>query len=309
MAVSGHSGGMLSGIFPAVTSLFDEGERFLEEDFARLLSRLYRAGVDGVYVCGLNGSGHRMRPDERKRAAEIAVHISRQHSGKAIIHVGSSNSRDAVDLAQHAARTGAHAVAAIPPPDAGHAQLLGYYGEIAEAASLPVLVYYYPALLRHDPSFSQISELLELPGIAGLKLTDWNLFLLRRLRLGFPQAALLSGYDQILLPALLYGADGGIGSWCNALPALFVAIYRAFRCGDYPGAICLQERLLSFLDWVSRHGRDPVFESVMRDRGFGPHCFRRPRTELEPGAAGRCRAELHDALEPVREFLLPSVDC
>ncbi len=44
-----------------------------------------------------------MRLDERKRAAQIAVDLSRKQDGAVIIHVGALNSRDAMELTEHAA--------------------------------------------------------------------------------------------------------------------------------------------------------------------------------------------------------------
>jgi hypothetical protein len=63
----------LKGIMPAVASLCDQPDRFLEDEFARLVAWLYAQGVHGLYVCGATGDGYNMSLKERQRAAELAV--------------------------------------------------------------------------------------------------------------------------------------------------------------------------------------------------------------------------------------------
>lgn len=61
------------GILPAIASPCDENDNFLPDKFAELAGSLYDAGVHGLYVCGATSDGYKMRLNERKLAAEIAV--------------------------------------------------------------------------------------------------------------------------------------------------------------------------------------------------------------------------------------------
>jgi len=298
----------LAGIFPAVPAVFGQKEEFLEGEYARLIASLYEAEVDGVYVCGMNGSGHRMRIEERMLAAEVAAEVSRRFRGMLIVHIGSSSSRDTMQLAEHAARAGADALAAIPPANIAHPQVVGYYRDIAAASGLPLLIYHFPAQTHYHPTLAQMGELLACGRAAGLKFTDWNLFLLRRLRLAFPEIIVLNGYDQVLLPSLLYGADGGIGSWYNVFPRLFVSLYRLHRSGAHEQALELQIRALSLLDWTAGFPREPVFERALRLRGFGPRFFRQPRAELDQETETRVAAQLEAKMAALDEsFATPAI--
>lgn len=104
------------GIMPAIFSPCDEEDRFLEDSFADLATRLYAASVDGLYVCGATGEGYSMLPAERKRAAEIAAQIGKANGKTTIVHVGTNSSRQSADLAEDAARTGADMVSSMPRP-------------------------------------------------------------------------------------------------------------------------------------------------------------------------------------------------
>jgi len=80
----------LEGIIPAIASPCDENDVFLEDTFASLANCLYKEDIRGLYVCGGTGDGYKMRPDERKRAVEIAVAQSHGHNKSVIVHVGSA---------------------------------------------------------------------------------------------------------------------------------------------------------------------------------------------------------------------------
>ena len=292
----------LKGIMPAVASPCDENDAFLEEKFAALVESLCGAGVHGVYVCGMTGDGYSMRLGERKRAAEIAVDVSRKSRAAVIVHVGTTNTRDAAELAAHAAGAGADAVSSIPPAAFSHKQLLSYYTDIARAAQIPVLVYHVPALTHSNPTVEEIFELLDVEGVVGLKYTDWNLFFMKRLLLARPETIVFNGYDELFCPALLYGATGGIGTSYNLFPRLYLGIYSAIQQGDVQRAMNSQERFLAFADLLWKVGVKPLFEYLMRQRGLAPYCFRRPRAALDKELLARIEPELNARIAAIEEL-------
>ena len=270
-----------SGILPAVASPCNEKDVFLEEKFADLVTMLYKEGVHGLYVCGATGDGYNMMLEERKKAAEIAVEISRKYNGKVIVHVGCSNTRDAMELAEHAAKAGAAAVASIPPVNRSQSQLVSYYTDVARACQIPVFVYHIPALTHRASTLEEMLELLDIEGVIGLKLTDWNLFFMKRLLNARPDIKVFSGYDEFLCPGLLYGADGGIGTWYNLFPKIFLGIYNAVGKGNIKTAMELQDRFLSFVDFCWKYGAIQIFELIMRQKNIAPYCFRRPHSIMD----------------------------
>ncbi|HEY8459165.1 MAG TPA: dihydrodipicolinate synthase family protein, partial [Blastocatellia bacterium] len=99
---------MLAGIVPAVVTPFDAEGKFNVRSFERLIERLYASGVHGLYICGSTGEGMLQTVAQRKQVAEVALRNS--PPGKSvIIHVGANVTDDAIELARHAARAGAHA--------------------------------------------------------------------------------------------------------------------------------------------------------------------------------------------------------
>ena len=296
MTKNAHFGGIL----PAVASPCDDADRFLDDTFAELVTSLWKTGINGLYVCGSTGDGFKMCREERKRAAEIAVELSRKHDGTVIVHVGASNSRDAMMLAEHAAEIGASAVSSIPPANTGQDQLISYYTDIAKASQIPLLLYYIPVLTGKHSTLDEMLGLLDIPGAIGLKLTDWNLFFMKRLLLARPDIVVFNGYDEFLLPGLLYGAHGGIGTTYNLFPKLFVEIYQSYKKGDIDRAMQLQNHLVAFCHLAWKHGVPAIFERLMKARGFGAHCFRKPRPTIDD--------EVYNRIEPQLNKLIAAID-
>ena len=291
----------LGGIMPAVASPCDEDDKFLEDEFAGLVTSLYQAEVDGLYVCGATGQGGMMRLEERKRAAEIAMELSRDRHGTVIVHVGASNTRDAIELAEHAAGAEVAAVASIPPPRCNHVQVADYYSDIARAAGIPVLVYHVPVITGYTPTLDEMVEFIDIPGVVGVKLTDWNLRFLRRLLIVRPDTRIFSGWDSMLLPALMYGACGGIGTWYNVFPKLFLGIFHAWKRGDIARAMEMQDHLVRFVHLGCTYGLGPLFEHMMRRRGFALRCRRRPRLTIDREILKRIEPELKERIKAIEE--------
>jgi N-acetylneuraminate lyase len=279
------------GILPAIISPCDDHDSFCEDAFSATATYLYRQRAHGLYVCGATGDGFSMRLEERKRATELAVEVSKDFKGVVIAHVGTTNNRDACELAAHAAQVGADAVSSMPPSNKSCAQLKDYYAAVAKAAGIPLFIYHIPALTGQNLSLPQLLELLDIPGVAGLKFSDANLFVLKRILLERPAVIAFNGNDELLCPGLLYGAHGGIGLTYNLFPELFVRLYEAVQCGDWRRAMALQDSFQPFLGVAINHGIFAVLNLLMREKGFGPFCTRRPRVELSAAQAKQFHAE------------------
>ncbi len=291
----------LKGIMPAVASPCDANDVFLEGKFVELLTNLYKQGIHGVYVCGATGDGYNMLLPERKRATEMAVEVSGQYGGKTVVHVGTSNTRDSVELAGHAADAGADAVSAMPPANRNLDQLANYYTEIARTSGLPLLVYHIPILTGTALTANEMLRLLDIEGVVGFKFSDWNLFFMRRILMQRPEVPVFNGNDEFLCPGLLYGACGGIGMNYNLFPRLFLGIYNAVGESDIGRAMDLQNRFLAYIDIIWRYGLRPSFEAVMRQRGLAPYCFRRPRQVLDEARSRALMAELGPKIAAIEE--------
>jgi N-acetylneuraminate lyase len=268
------------GILPAVVTPLDAGERFASASFESLLERVYAAGVDGIYVCGQTGEGLQQPVEQRKRVAEVAVRCS--PAGKqVIVHVGAHRTADAVDLARHAAAAGACAVSSLPPAGSySFVEIVNYYRTLAAASDLPLLVYFFPDVCPSISRVDQILELCAIPNVVGLKFTDFDLYRLSLIKQS--GAVIFNGRDEVLAAGLLMGADGGIGTFYNLIPELFLKVYACARAGRWEECRPVQKRINELIEIGLRFPTLAAVKTMLTWSGIACGPCVAPRRNLTP---------------------------
>lgn len=281
----------LSGVLPAIVTPLDERGAFRADAFERLVARLYAAGVHGLYVAGQTGEGLLFSVEQRKRVAEAAVALTPK-GRHVVIHVGAHRTEDAVELARHAARTGAQAVSSLAPLGTySFAEIRAYYEAIAAASDLPVLVYYYPAISPGVRTLQEIEELLAIPNVVGVKFTDFDLYKLSMLK-KHGCRVIFNGHDEVLAAGLLMGADGGIGSFYNLIPELFVEVFLLSRQGEWERARQVQARINELIEIVLEFPLVPAIKTILSWGGIPCGQAVLPRRPLNEEECRRLRSAL-----------------
>jgi N-acetylneuraminate lyase len=283
----------IRGVLPAIVTPIDTNEAFSASAMETLLERLYARGAHGVYALGQTGEGLQTPLAVRKQAAEVVLKNTPQ--GKcSIVHVGSACLEDAIDLARHAASHGATAVSSLPPAGGlSFADIRSYYERLAGTSGVPLLVYYFPEVAPAISSVHQILDLCALPNVAGLKFTDFDLFALSRISLA--GHTIFNGRDEVFAAGMLMGAHGGIGSFYNLVPEMFVRVYDRAAAGNWAEARQVQDRINELIAITIRY---PVFSAIKLMLGWsGLDCgpCRAPRLALSPRQEAGLRQELESA--------------
>jgi N-acetylneuraminate lyase len=233
-------GTQIAGIFPALVTPLQGDGSINHAAIEKLLDRVYSAGVDGVYVCGSTGEGVLLRGDDRRAIAETVVRNS--PAGKhVIVHVGAETPDTSERLARHAEQVHASAVSCIRPSGVTYEGMLACYQRVALSTDLPFFAYYFPASTGETLDVDQLTRVCEIPGVSGLKYTDYDLYTMSLLvRAGYQ---VFNGRDEVLAAGLLMGACGGIGSIYNLVPELFVELRRQAATGNWREARETQDRI------------------------------------------------------------------
>ena len=131
------------GIFPALLTPFDKDGRINEKELARLVSYNVKKGVKGFYVTGSTGEAFLLSTEERKQAMSVIKDAA--EGATLIAHIGSLNEREAIELGKHAYALGYDAVSSVAPYyyKFSFDEIRGYYSRLADASSLPMLVYHH----------------------------------------------------------------------------------------------------------------------------------------------------------------------
>ena len=244
---------MFGGLMPAMVTPFDErGEMDLAATEA-VIERFIEAGVNGISPLGSTGEASHLTADERRRFAEEVTSIV---AGRVpvVVGVGFSGTRETVEFARHAQEAGADAVLVVSPFywKVGEEGLFRHFATVAEAVDIPVVVYNLPMLTGIDLSPSLVARIAaECPNVVGLKdtVTEYHhtVAVLREIKPSRPDFSVLSGWEDLILPSLLAGADGSICAFANVAPELFVNLVEAARGGDLTKAAELHRQVLTLV--------------------------------------------------------------
>ncbi len=290
----------LTGILPAFMTAFTDDSTALDCIRMRAhVQNLKAAGVHGLYVGGSSGEMVLCSVSERMQLLETVM----ENSGDLAIvaHVGAMSTADSVALAKHAATAGAHAVSSVTPLyyKYSFAEVKQYYQRLCDAAGLPLIIYNIPAITGMTLDYDQLCQLMILDGIAGMKFTSSDFFLLNRLKETFPDKVIYNGSDEMLLSGLAAGADGGIGTTYNFMPQLFVQIYNSFNAGELEQARRLQSLANRVIACVIRNGVVPAAKYMISLAGLDYGVCREPFLPLTDAAKADLR---ENAWQLLREY-------
>lgn len=246
----------------------------------RNLERLLETDVAGLYINGGTGDAANLSQQERLDIAAYLVPKLLEKGKLAVVHVGQTSQRQAVELARQAVALGAQAVASIPPKKPWP-QIVEYYKALC-ATGANVIVYYIPGVTGMTASMAELRMMLDIPGVIGIKMSDYNIFLMRSVMLEYPDKVVYTGLDEMLIPGLFYGADGSIGTWGNLLPKMYTKAFAKVKAGQVDDLKELMEEFTAFLAIGWNYGIIDTFEELMRAKGYANRCFRRP-TAWNPG--------------------------
>lgn len=274
----------IAGIFtPHIVPLDARGD-IDEAELRRYLGWLIERGVHGLYPNGSTGEFTRFTADERCRIVRIACEVAR---GKVPVLAGAAeaNARETIRACETYAGFGARAVAVVAPfyYRLGPASVYAYFREIALNSPLDVTLYNIP-LFASPIDVPTLRRLIELPRVVGIKDSSGDLsFLMRVIAVGRaarPDFSVLMGWEAVLVPALIAGADGGTNASSGVVPELTRKLYDLTRAGQLAEAMRLQYKLLELFDAMLYSAEFPEgFKAAVALRGFRPGPGRQPRTD------------------------------
>jgi N-acetylneuraminate lyase len=234
-----------SGLWPAVITPMTSDDQIAFDTLEKMVELYVAQNLGGLYVTGSTGQWPLLTLDERRGIAECCVRVS---AGRipVMVHVGATTTRDSVALAQHAASIGADAVSAVAPSYYGYSPdvIFNYYHELGQATELPLFAYHLSTVntVRLAPA-DFVERLLQVPHIAGMKITDVDLYLFGLIRAhAGDRLSLFSGADEVLCHAVVSGAIGAIGTFYNLWGVECRAARLAMEAGDVTRATQFMQR-------------------------------------------------------------------
>ena len=277
-------GSFIQGVIPALVTPMQPDESLDREGLKRLIDGVIQGGVHGIFTCGTAGEFWAMSVDEKQMLYEWTVELT---ADRVPVYLGTSanSTVEAVELAQRAERAGADCLSILTPAfiTPTDEELFRHYAEIAEATTLPILLYNLPARTGVSLSLELVDRLhTTYPHIVGLKDSTGNfeqaLAFIRELPETF---RFVMGRDTLILSAFEAGAAGAIAASANVAPEIASGIFEAFKQGDMARASDLQGRLAPLRDAFALGTHPAMLKSGADLVGFSGGPPRRPVTPLD----------------------------
>lgn len=237
---------IFKGAFTALVTPFGADGELDEGAFRAHVDWQIANGIHGLVPVGTTGESPTLSHDEHRQVVEWCI---KEAAGRAPVMAGagSNNTREAIELAQHAEQAGADAVLVVTPYYNKPSQegLYQHFKAINDAIGIPIFIYNIPGRSIIDMSIDTMKRLYELKNIVGVKDATANITRISMQRLALGEDFIqLSGEDGTCLGFMAHGGHGCISVTSNVAPALYSAFQKACLAGDYAQALALNDRLM-----------------------------------------------------------------
>lgn len=268
----------LKGLYAALLVPFDENGQVKEEGLKQIAKNAIEVEqLDGLYVNGSSGENFLISKEQKKQIFKV-VKEAVGNDVKLIAQVGSLDLNEAIELGKYATDLGYDALSAVTPfyYPFSFEEIKQYYFDIIEATQNKMINYAIPDLTGVNISINQFEELFNNEKIVGVKYTAPNFFLLERIRKAFPDKLILSGFDEMLVQAVISGVDGAIGSTYNVNGRRARQIYDLAREGKVEEAYKIQHDTNNIIETVLSMGIYPTLKEILKTRGIDGGVPKRP---------------------------------
>jgi 4-hydroxy-2-oxoglutarate aldolase len=268
------------------------------------ITRWMHSRLRGIVALGSNGEAPLL--DERESDTVIAAARDAVPRDRIlIVGTGRESTRAAIDASRRAAALGADAVLVRTPsyfkPRMTPSAFVAHYTALADAITVPVVLYNYPAVTGVNLTADALGTLAAHPNIIGIKETGVDAAQIAAYieAAAGQDFAVLAGSAPGFYPALCLGARGAILAAACVVPNLCVQLLEAFRRGDHQRARELQRRLSPIASAVTSGYGVPGLKAALEIVGYSTGG---PRPPLAP-ASNEAIADLRGTLATLQEFL------
>ncbi|EGD59089.1 dihydrodipicolinate synthetase protein [Novosphingobium nitrogenifigens DSM 19370] len=270
------------GVYPAATTQFATDLSIDYEATQKVQSALVDDGVNGLILLGTCGENNSLEADEKRKVLAAGVEAV---NGRVPLVAGVSEftTARAIDYARDAEKIGVDALMLLPAmvyvPKAE--ELQAHFRAVAEATSLPIMLYNNPPAYRVNVDFATLEAIRDVPNIVAIKESAPDT---RRItdvinRFG-DRYTVMAGLDDVALEGLLLGASGWVSGLTSAFPEESVRLVAALDEGNLEEALAIYRWFMPLLHLDAEHDLVQSIKLAEAIMGRGSERVRMPRMPL-----------------------------
>ena len=251
--------------------------------FGRLIDWQIEAGTDALVIAGTTGEGSTLSDAEHRAVLSFAVGRA---AGRVpmIAGTGSNDTAYAIDLTKFACSAGYDAALVVTPyyNKATQNGLVKMYETIADASSIPLILYNVPSRTGVNIEPTTYLKLADHPMIAAIKEANGNISkIAETIALVGDKLDLYSGNDDQIVPILALGGIGVISVLSNVLPAETSMICKKFFAGEIRESARMQLAYLPLINALFSEVNPIPAKAAMAAMGYCQDAIRLPLTVME----------------------------
>lgn len=273
----------LRGTYTVIVTPFTADDAINETMLRWLVDFQISEGIHGIITLASNGEFLSLTDAERHEVARIVVD---QAAGRVPVVVGTAaeSTDQVIRYTRDAERLGADAAMVLTPYYCwiDEDELFTHYRRIAEAVSLPIMLYNHPASTVLDMKPPLVARLAEIDNISYIKESTTDTRRVYRINdLCGDKITVFAGY--LGYQSFLVGAEGWVSVCANIVPRKSAELFElAVDRNDKDAAWRVFKELVPLIDFLGDHlyvhGMKAAFRLMRRDMGDP----RPPRQPLRP---------------------------
>ena len=285
-----------TGVGTALITPFTKSGALDEAGITRLAKRQIDNGVHFLVPCGTTGETPTLSAAERRRVVELVLEAV---NGRVPVMAGAGgyDTQEVVHVAKEMQALGVQGLLSVTPyynkptPEG----LYQHFSKIAEATSLPIVLYNVPGRTGCNIDAATCARLATIARIIGVKEASGNITqMVEVCRAVPPDFLVLSGDDALTLPLMAIGGRGLISVAANAIPLEISQMVEAAERGDYAAARKMHHRLVPLMLGNFIESNPGPVKFAMAAMGLCDDVFRLPMVSPKPASQEKIRALLQE---------------
>ena len=275
---------LFTGVGTALVTPFKNG-KIDYEALDRLVEEQIANGVSALIAAGTTGEPATMDWDEHLAVIRRVVEKA-DHRVPVIAGTGSNATSEAVYAAKHSAEFGADAQLVVTPyyNKTSQAGLVAHFNAIADAATLPVIVYNVPSRTGLNIGPEALAKICEHENVIAVKEANSDVGqAMEKIRLCGDKVDFYSGNDDLIVPMMAMGFKGVISVVSNILPAETSRMAEMALQGNFKEAADVQLKLLPFINALFSETSPIPIKAAMAKMGMLEEELRLPLVPMTDG--------------------------
>lgn len=286
---------IFKGAGVAIATPFNADGSVNYEEFGRLIEFQIANGTDAIIVCGTTGESATLSEEEHVDVIKYCVDKVAKRL-PVIAGTGSNSTETAIMLSKEAEAAGADAVLVVTPyyNKATQKGLIAHFTQIANAISIPVILYNVPSRTGCNilPA-TAVALCRDVENIVAIKDATGNIAqTIEMMAMADGCIDLYSGNDDQVLPILACGGLGVISVLSNIAPRKTHDLCQKFFDGDIEGAREIQYKALKLINALFSEVNPIPVKTALKFIGIKAGPMRMPLTDMEPAHAEVLKKEM-----------------